>query len=186
MSPERTALPPLPAPPPLPDATPAAVHGLLQVLNTRANEHFGETLGTKADADRYLAATDLRTSRADLRRLHDLRAAVVAALADPAATEPWRAIDALARRTPMRLSFATPGAARLEPTDDDAVAELLTALGAATTSGAWERLRLCARPQCRLAFYDATRSRTARWCSHQCGNRTHVAAHRARRATAPN
>ncbi|MDT5029510.1 MAG: hypothetical protein QOE61_5936, partial [Micromonosporaceae bacterium] len=46
----------------------------------------------------------------------------------------------------------------------------------------WTRLHLCANDVCRVAFYDASRSRTQRWHSYEtCGNRANAAAHRARR-----
>lgn len=35
-----------------------------------------------------------------------------------------------------------------------------------------QRLKVCAAPDCRFAYYDHSRSRTSRWCSMQtCGNR---------------
>jgi len=50
-----------------------------------------------------------------------------------------------------------------------------------------ERIRVCANPDCRWAFYDESRNRTRRWCSSQaCGNVMKVRRHRARhRATYP-
>jgi predicted RNA-binding Zn ribbon-like protein len=32
------------------------------------------------------------------------------------------------------------------------------------------RLRVCGNPDCKWLFYDATRSRTRRWCADSCGN----------------
>lgn len=47
-----------------------------------------------------------------------------------------------------------------------------------------ERLRTCANPTCRWAFYDQSRGRRRRWCEMAtCGNRAKAARHRARRAT---
>lgn len=43
------------------------------------------------------------------------------------------------------------------------------------------RLKRCAEPSCRRFFYDATRSRTRRWCdSRTCGNRARVRRYRQR------
>jgi predicted RNA-binding Zn ribbon-like protein len=36
--------------------------------------------------------------------------------------------------------------------------------------GEASRLKLCENPACRWLFYDATRSRTRRWCAAVCGN----------------
>ncbi len=41
-----------------------------------------------------------------------------------------------------------------------------------------DRLKRC--EECRRFFLDATRSRTQRWCTPQCGDRARVRAHRAR------
>ncbi len=47
-----------------------------------------------------------------------------------------------------------------------------------------ERLRTCANPTCRWAFYDQSRGHRRRWCEMAtCGNRAKAARHRARRAT---
>ncbi len=43
------------------------------------------------------------------------------------------------------------------------------------------RLRACANPNCRWIFFDATRSRTARWCGATCRSLIKVRAHRHRR-----
>jgi predicted RNA-binding Zn ribbon-like protein len=48
------------------------------------------------------------------------------------------------------------------------------------------RLRRCSRPECRLVFYDLTRSGTRRWHSEQpCGLRERQRRHRARHASKP-
>jgi predicted RNA-binding Zn ribbon-like protein len=45
------------------------------------------------------------------------------------------------------------------------------------------RIKVCANPDCRRAFHDATKSRTRRWCdSATCGNLIRVRRHRARGA----
>lgn len=53
------------------------------------------------------------------------------------------------------------------------VAELAAAL---LTDETFDRVRECEHPQCRLWFYDRTRSHRRRWCSMAlCGNRAKVA-----------
>jgi predicted RNA-binding Zn ribbon-like protein len=44
------------------------------------------------------------------------------------------------------------------------------------------RLRLCENPDCGHLLYDASKSRTGRWCGVTCGNRMRVRRHRARSA----
>ena len=44
-----------------------------------------------------------------------------------------------------------------------------------------ERLRVCANPECRWAFFDSSRTGRRRWCDMAtCGNRAKAARHRAR------
>ncbi len=43
------------------------------------------------------------------------------------------------------------------------------------------RLKLCENPDCQWVFYDATRSRTRRWCADSCGNLMKVRRFRSRR-----
>jgi predicted RNA-binding Zn ribbon-like protein len=53
-----------------------------------------------------------------------------------------------------------------------AVAALLCAVDRTRADGVWERLKVCARDECRWAYYDASRNRSGRWCSMtDCGNR---------------
>jgi predicted RNA-binding Zn ribbon-like protein len=52
------------------------------------------------------------------------------------------------------------------------------------SDGTWVRMKSCARPACRWAFYDASRNRSGVWCSMAtCGNREKGAKYRARRST---
>jgi predicted RNA-binding Zn ribbon-like protein len=41
------------------------------------------------------------------------------------------------------------------------------------------RLKICANPDCRRLFFDASKNRTGRWCDDVCGNRMRVRRHRA-------
>jgi predicted RNA-binding Zn ribbon-like protein len=61
--------------------------------------------------------------------------------------------------------------------------ELAGAFGSILRRSRPPRLKRCADKSCRRAFYDATRSRTRRWCdSGTCGNRARVRRHRSRTA----
>jgi predicted RNA-binding Zn ribbon-like protein len=54
----------------------------------------------------------------------------------------------------------------------DALFELLLIVRAAQEDGTWERLRVCANPDCRWAFYDRSRNQQGNWCDMAvCGNR---------------
>ena len=61
--------------------------------------------------------------------------------------------------------------------------ELSGAFGSILRRSRPPRLKRCADESCRRVFYDATRSRTRRWCdSGGCGNRARVRRHRSRSA----
>jgi predicted RNA-binding Zn ribbon-like protein len=62
------------------------------------------------------------------------------------------------------------------------LSELASALAELLSSGEPARLKVCADDGCRFAFYDESRNRARRWCSHTtCGNRHKVRRYRARR-----
>ncbi|MGK5678090.1 CGNR zinc finger domain-containing protein [Actinoplanes sp. URMC 104] len=51
--------------------------------------------------------------------------------------------------------------------------------------GEWQRLKLCAAPDCRWAFHDTSRNGRGRWCSMEiCGNRHKTRTYRERRRPA--
>lgn len=57
------------------------------------------------------------------------------------------------------------------------------ALLAVIEQGGTNRLHKCAGPDCQAVFVDLSRNQSRRFCSPAvCGNRVHVAAHRARKA----
>jgi predicted RNA-binding Zn ribbon-like protein len=92
-----------------------------------------------------------------------------------AAEEP--AIYALERQ-PDRTLRAT-----LRPKRASAAATLLVAVIRELSELEPSRLRRCARPECTLVFYDATRSATQRWhADRPCGIRERQRRHRARHA----
>jgi predicted RNA-binding Zn ribbon-like protein len=49
-------------------------------------------------------------------------------------------------------------------------------------AGEFGRLRVCAAPDCDDVYVDLSKNRSRRFCDGTCGNRTNVAAYRARRA----
>ena len=78
--------------------------------------------------------------------------------------------------TALVVRFDAVGDRTLAPADPapvaTAVARLLAAVDQARADGVWERLKVCARDECRWAYYDASRNRSGRWCSMtDCGNR---------------
>jgi predicted RNA-binding Zn ribbon-like protein len=66
------------------------------------------------------------------------------------------------------------------------LAPLLGAVITAMTDGTWPRMKACAADDCRYAFYDHTRNRSARWCDVSgCGVNARMRAYRHRRSIEP-
>ena len=71
----------------------------------------------------------------------------------------------------------------LSPADEFARlgSQLLAIAFQSQIEGTWERLKLCENPECRWAFYDASRNRSGSWCRMGlCGNRLKNRAYRER------
>ncbi len=68
---------------------------------------------------------------------------------------------------------------------EDALAAVAEPLVGVISTGATERLRICANDGCRWVFEDTSRTGRRRWCSMaSCGNRAKAARHRARQRAA--
>lgn len=122
----------------------------------------------------------LREHESDEReRARELREALRALLVengggadDPGAVE---LVDREAARLAIRLGPQGPRIEGRGPLDRVVALAL-----AAMLDGSWQRLKACRN--CRWAFYDYSRNRSAAWCSMQlCGNRTKTRAYRSRR-----
>ena len=127
---------------------------------------------------REMANADLEVSEADLRRALDVREGLRAVLFTHNDGE--RDADAIVRleraagAAALRASFPVESDPGLVPARDGvngALAALLAIVAAASADGSWRRLKACADPTCRWAFYDHSRNRSGRWCSMAtCGN----------------
>lgn len=128
-----------------------------------------------------LVAAGPELGPSDLAAVIALRAALREALTG--GTDEAQAAQALAR-FPLRL--APDAAGRLRMAADSGVAGLdviVETVAASVAGGSWGRMKLCASPDCRWAFYDTSRSGGGRWCSMEaCGNRHKTRAYRRRLA----
>jgi predicted RNA-binding Zn ribbon-like protein len=171
-------------------------------LNTRDERSFtvhgnrhagGDEIATRAALARWLAQQGLiragtRASDADLREAHALRDALRGALAVRAG-QGWDGLTSANRALAglsLRLEFGADGTPRLSPAAGRAVHAALTRLAAgaatATADGSWQRLKMCAAPDCGWVFHDTSRNGLGRWCSMRvCGNRDKTRAYRQRR-----
>jgi predicted RNA-binding Zn ribbon-like protein len=164
------------------------VEEFLNTLDQRTFSWHGEkrtgvdTLTSPAELSAWLEAHGLAADGAqpgpsELATAVVLRGALRAALladgdgANPLADFPLRLVPDPSGR--LRISAAT-GAAGLDT--------IVETVAAAVAGGGWHRLKLCAAPDCRWAFYDASRNGGGRWCHMEtCGNRHKTRAYRRRR-----
>jgi predicted RNA-binding Zn ribbon-like protein len=128
-------------------------------------------------------------SDSDVRRVRALREALRVGLAanhegaalplDAAAT-----VDDCARWAGVGVSFADgPGWSIVASSTGvrGMVAGLLDVVAHSMSDGSWRRLKTCRNDSCQWAFYDSSRTHTAKWCSMRiCGNRRKQSAWRAR------
>lgn len=176
----------------------ADVRSIVDLLNTRDLRTFGDAatvmdrdrLGSPEALRRWLVGhgllepgvdVDEETWSSALRLREGLRAVVgtdrgqgPAAFCDPSL------------RLTVRIDAA--GGAVLEPVGEGAPAGLtriLCAAVAATYDGTWQRVKTCEADDCRRAFQDSSKNRSARWCSSRvCGNRMRTRSYRRRRSAA--
>ena len=67
------------------------------------------------------------------------------------------------------------------PGIDGVLGDVLVVCLAAMADGSFGRLKCCRNRNCRWAFYDRSKNRSATWCSMQiCGNRTKTRSYRRR------
>ncbi len=157
-------------------------------VNTAASRKKRDQLGNPAELRRWLAHRELQDKDAKLtpedhasalrarQALGSLLAANNGSGPDPAAID--QLDEALAgARFELRLDAGGP--ARFEPAAPGiqaSLGKLLAIVVAARNAGTWARLKACADPECRAAFFDA-RSK-AKWCTIRCGDRMRARTHR--------
>ncbi len=97
------------------------------------------------------------------------------------AGDPWAALSAAADAARLSIDFARPALLPRASGVDGVIGGVLVTSFMAMADGTWPRLKACRN--CRWAFYDYSKNRSASWCSMQlCGNRTKTRAYRARSA----
>jgi predicted RNA-binding Zn ribbon-like protein len=167
----------------------ALVVALANAQAARRPPHAPAAVPHDALAD-AAAASDLLKQPVDARGLAAVRAvqravvAIVDALID-GARPPVEALNALASKTPLihALEPQPDGTLHtvLRPSHPSVAATLLVEVIRELSELEPSRLRRCARPECRLVFYDVTRSATQRWHAERpCGLRERQRRHRSR------
>jgi predicted RNA-binding Zn ribbon-like protein len=174
----------------IPKAAPPPLRLVQSFVNTVDLEHGREWLGDPRElADwavrRRLVPRGTRFTKADLRRALELREAFRSLLAANRDRErDTAALGALTRAAEageLTVSFDA-GLPTLEARAggiDGLCGRLAGVAAAAMLDGSWERLKACRN--CRWAFFDESKNRSAHWCSMSlCGNRLKTKAYRRR------
>ena len=174
----------------VPNAAPAALRVVQELVNSVDKEHGREWLGSPAELEAWFKARRLdpgRVTAAGLARVHAFRDALRPLLianneADPVPEPALRELAGAARRGRLTLVFDSAGSGRLvaeAASVDRAIGTILASVYDAMADGSWQRLKACRN--CRWAFYDYSRNRSAAWCSMSiCGNRLKTRAYRRR------
>ncbi len=126
------------------------------------------------------------TEHRDLLRLRQaLLALTVANNGANLAPSAIEALNAVAAARSFALEFDARGEGSLKPSSSGAagyIETVLLAVHQAQANGTWPRLKACPAEHCQHVFYDASKNRTATWCSMAiCGNRTKVRNYQQRR-----
>ncbi|WP_167459233.1 MULTISPECIES: CGNR zinc finger domain-containing protein [Streptomyces] len=175
---------------------PATAAAIVNLLNSRPHSParaLPDTLQTPEGASAVLRPfgqpDGVAPSTGRIAKIRDLRGILMDIVSAPDTTQAALGWEALTERTSsvtLRQVFSAPGKAELEQVDGDpVVGRVILAVAELVTDGTWRRIRTCANEMCAGVFYDTTRSRTQRWHSYEvCGNKTNVAAYRARKKAA--
>jgi predicted RNA-binding Zn ribbon-like protein len=178
----------------LPKAAPQPLRLVQAFVNTVDLEHEREWLPDPAALEAWAHERDLvpastRFTKRDLAQALELREAFRALLAANRDRRRDAAALALltdkARAAKLSVVFAgeTP---TLEPEAggiDGLCGQLVSVAATAMLDGSWQRLKACRN--CRWAFFDESKNRSARWCSMSlCGNRLKTRAYRRRQRAA--
>jgi predicted RNA-binding Zn ribbon-like protein len=186
---------------------------LVQALvNTREADTGIELFDTPARAESWLTAAGLLEppepgrarsglDHAGLAELCRVREAFRALLVHngggpPPGVAELEALRRLARRSPVGPVVGDDGSVELhavpaqgrdgEELPGIGLGCLLLVVRDAGRDGTWHRLKACANPDCRWAFYDRSHARRGVWCDMAvCGNRIKNRTLRSRRSTGP-
>jgi predicted RNA-binding Zn ribbon-like protein len=137
----------------------------------------------------WLLGEGVRPTAASVRRAQQAREALRELLyannRQPGESEPYPLLERAADAARFSLDLRGPQLVPRATGVDGAVGRVLAVVYAAMQDGTFVRLKACRNHDCRWAFYDYSKNRSASWCSMQlCGNRTKTRAYRRRHARA--
>jgi predicted RNA-binding Zn ribbon-like protein len=160
-------------------------------VNTLEVETGKDHIAEAADLERWLRThgslgADTHLGPTDVEAAQRFREALRKVLTDGCECDEaaLAVLDEVGKRARLCVSCRPDGGVALVPASNDvwsSLGELLAVMHAAQQDGTWQRLKVCASDDCQWVFYDASKNRSAHWCSMKvCGNRAKVREHRAR------
>lgn len=179
---------------PLRIATPQPAPGELELVaafvNTFGREIEVDVLASAGGLagwliDRELLADGVELGEDERRRAvqvrQDLRSLIAARSGTKLNPEVIRRLRRATEASRFRLAFDDGGPAGFRPAAssfDDALGHLLAIVARARLEGRWQLFKLCARADCRRAFYDFSQNHRALYCTRRCADRERARAFR--------
>ena len=166
------------------EVIPPALRLVRDFVNTVEFQVDDERLRTPGDLSAWLVERGLleRTAPASPEQLdfakqlrEGLRGVLELHAGHAADESAIRRLNEALEELPVRVSFGDTESFGLVPATNDpirgALGRMLDAVRQSSEDGTWARLKACARPSCRWAYYDHSRNRSSRWCTMAgCGN----------------
>lgn len=153
-------------------------------VNTLDRETGDDLLAREADARAWFTETGLLTdaaaadvTSADLRLAREVRESIRALTGrEPLTDAELATLETVLVQAETPLDITRDGQVKLcaGPAGRlvDGLVILLLMIRDAQADGTWDRLKLCANPDCRWAFYDRSHSKRGAWCNMTtCGNK---------------
>jgi predicted RNA-binding Zn ribbon-like protein len=174
--------------------TEVALRTVVNLINSAANGR--EHLASVADLDRFLEAEGFSGSRtrdaAELASVHQLRSQLRSLWTadEDSAVETVNRLLREANALPQLMKhdqwdWHVHATTREAPLADRMSTEAAMALADVIRSKEMDRMLVCEADDCDAVVLDLSRNRSKRYCdTGNCANRAHVAAYRARRASA--
>jgi predicted RNA-binding Zn ribbon-like protein len=167
-----------------------AVRAFVNTVHHEQGE-VGEELTSPAALEVFLAEHDLGkvpVKPADLRRALEVREALRNVMGanngEPLDKDSVDLLNRTAARAKVVAAFDDHASWRIEPVSngvDHALGQMLATVFRSMSDGSWSRMKACGNPECRWAFYDASKNHSGRWCEmSSCGNRMKARAFRER------
>jgi predicted RNA-binding Zn ribbon-like protein len=165
----------------VPNAAPEPLRLVQLFVNTVDREHGREWIGSVRELRAWLRERGLSARGIDadvLAHAHELRDALRELLIANNGAAWDRGALGIVRRSEITASLAD--ATRVELRGRTPLDEVVAVAYGAMLDGTWPRLKACRN--CRWAFYDYSKNRSAGWCSMLiCGNRAKTRAYRRRK-----